>query len=118
MPFERLGLGGLLGGLTAVAGGQLAYQLGGGGRICGDDPCGLWYGVASTVVLEPVLIPAGVHLANHRNGNFSLSLVASSAVGAGALLLGQRVGIGPPIFLLTPVLQVIAATLVVRATSH
>src|SRR5215212_6979961 len=64
-PASRLG-GGFIGALAGLAVGQLAYQASGGGRLCGDDSCGLYVGLLATVIAEPVLIPVGVHLANHR----------------------------------------------------
>lgn len=116
--FGRLAGGGILGGLAAIGVGQIAYELGGGGRICGDDPCGLWAGVVSTIILEPVLIPVGVHLANHSQGNVGLAFLASAGAGIGGLLLDHEARIGAPLIVLTPLAQIVVAALVERATTH
>ncbi len=110
--------GGVLGAVAAIALGQIAYQAAGGGRLCGDDPCGLVVGILSTAIFEPVLVPLGAHFANHRRGNLGLSLLASSAAGAGALLLWNVTDTPEPFVALAPIVQIAVAALVERATSH
>jgi hypothetical protein len=117
-PTAQLIGGGFLGAVGAVALGQVAYQVAGGGRLCGDDDCGLWYGVLATVALEPVLIPVGVHIANHGQGSGGLTFLASAAAGAAGLFLGHAANLDNGFVYLLPVIQIGTAVIVERATTH
>jgi hypothetical protein len=111
-------LGGILGGGAGLFGGALAgYHLSGGGRICGDDSCGLYGGVLGAAVGEMALLPLGVHLANGRRGNYGLELLASVAIGVGGSALASDHDSN--VWLIAvPVAQLISVVMIERATSR
>jgi hypothetical protein len=88
---RRVILGGSAGATLAILAGRLTYELDGGGEICGDSPCGMIAGITTTLLLEPFLLPAGVHLANRRWGSFGGAFFASLAAGAATLWMGPGV---------------------------
>lgn len=112
---ETLFLGGVLGIGAAILGTRLAYEAGGGGRICGDDSCGLAAGITAFLVLEPLLVPAGVHLANHRRGSYPGTFFASLLGGTAALYVGNKLDLGAEFIYLGAALQISAAALIERA---
>lgn len=112
----RLLIGGALGGGLAMAATHLIYQAHGGGRICGDDPCGLYWGVMSLVLLEPVLIPVGVHLANHRRGSFPATFFASLVSGAAGLYVANNANLDEGMLIVVPAVQIIISALIERAS--
>jgi hypothetical protein len=75
-----------LGVAGSFVGGAVGYTLGGGGEICGDDPCGLVGGAFGAVIGEIVGVGLGVHLGNARAGRLDITIAAS----LGALLVGSR----------------------------
>jgi hypothetical protein len=111
----RLFLGGVAGMGAAILGTHLAYQAGGGGRICGDDPCGFAAGLTAFIVLEPILVPAGVHLANHRRGSFPGTVFGSLLTGTAALYVGSKLDLGEGFVYLGAALQVLGAAVLERA---
>ncbi|MEO8138993.1 MAG: hypothetical protein ABI742_05065 [Gemmatimonadota bacterium] len=109
------GLGG--GTVGAFAGGVLGWQLGGGNDICGDDSCGLAGAAYGALIGETTLLPLAIHLANHRHGNYWLSLLASAGISvAGILAVDAANAPGPLIGV--PVAQIISSILIERATAH
>jgi hypothetical protein len=109
-------LGGLLGGAVGVvAGGLAGAALGGGDRLCGDDPCGFEEAVWGAAVGMSVMLPLGVHLANHRRGSYGTELVASLVVGAVGLGLSSQSNNGAPL-VLVPVGQLVASILIERSS--
>lgn len=110
--------GGLAGGAVGLfGGGVLGYTLSGGGRICGDDSCGLLGGVYGAAMGEVVLLPLGVHLANRARGNYGYSLLASAAVGAIGVGLAGATN-STELLLAVPIGQLISSVLIERATSR
>lgn len=114
----RLLIGGALGGGVAMTATHLIYQANGGGRICGDDPCGLYWGVMSLVLLEPVLIPVGVHLANHRRGSFAATFFASLVSGAAGLYVANSANLDEEMLIVVPAVQIIISVLIERASEN
>lgn len=114
----RLVMGGVFGTAAAFGAGTLVYQLAGGGTICGDDPCGLVAGVVMALVVEPIVVPLGVHLANHRRGNYAATLFASAAATGAVLFGGSQLGMDRELWIVAPIVQIAAAVLAERATSH
>ena len=111
-------LGGILGGAAGLLGGGLAgYHLGGGGRLCGDDSCGLYAGVLGAVAGEMALLPLGVHLANHSHGNYGYSLLASVAIGVVGTSAAAKHESGL-VLLAVPIVQIVSSILIERATSR
>ena len=104
--------GGILGGVVGLFGGAFA-----GVAI---DPPGYWDvsvgGLIGASVGEVVGIPLGVHLANKKQGNFPLALLASLGVaGAG---VGLTAATEEPAFLIaTPIAQLIASIAVEQKTA-
>ena len=115
---ERLFLGGLVGMGASILGTRLAYEAGGGGRLCGDDDCGLAAGITALLVLEPLLVPAGVHLANHRRGSFAGTFFASLLSGTAALYVGNKLDLGVEFVYIGAAVQIAAAALMERAGEH
>ena len=111
-------LGGAAGAGLAIAASLFVYQMNGGGRICGDDPCGMYAGLMTLVVLEPILIPVGVHLGNHRRGSLGGTLFASLVSGAAALYVGNWTDLGPGTLVLVPGVQIVASALIERASQR
>jgi hypothetical protein len=107
----RLLLGGVVGGAAGVGAAVLIYQVAGGGDTCGDDPCGLYYGLLAGIVFEPIAVPLGVHLANNQRGNYVVSLLASVALGGAVWLGGSQLGLGDELIVLVPVAQLAGAIL-------
>jgi hypothetical protein len=113
---------GLGGAVSGFFGGMLVgWSLGGGGEICGDDPCGLYTGILGSLVGEAIGLPLGVHLANRRRGSFPLDLLTSLAsVAAGVTVMA---GIDPDYggtvaLAATPIVQLVATIAVERATGR
>lgn len=103
------------GAVAMVAGGHIGYALGGGSRVCGDDPCGFeeaMYGAAVGISLG---IPLGVHLANRSRGSFGTELATSLAIGAlgMTLALGANNGV---VLLAVPIAQLVASIAIERHT--
>ena len=69
------------------------------------------------VIGEATLLPLGVHLANHRRGNYGLSLLASAALGAAGVLAVEVANDGWPLIPI-PIAQLISSILIERATSR
>ena len=109
-------LGGAVGVGLAIAASQVAYHWSGGGRICGDDPCGMVAGLMTLILLEPILIPVGVHLADRQRGSFGGALFASLLSGAAALYVGNWTNLGHGTLVLVPVVQIVASALIERAS--
>jgi hypothetical protein len=117
----RAGTPGLV--LAGLGGGTVGFfsglfiggAIGGGNRICGDDACGLEEAAYGAVIGETALLPLGVHLANHRRGNYGLSLLASAGVTAVGLLAIDASNDGSPLIAI-PIAQLITSILIERAT--
>jgi hypothetical protein len=114
----RLLVGGVTGAGVAIAATHLIYQANGGGRICGDDPCGMYAGIMSLVLLQPILIPVGVHLANHRRGSFAGTFFASLVTGAAGLYVGSRANLGDGMLIVIPAVQITISALIERASEN
>jgi hypothetical protein len=111
-------LAGLGGGVVGFfAGGFVGYELGGGDLLCGDDDCGLEEAAYGAIAGESILLPLGVHLANHRRGNYGLSLLASAALGGIGILAVNASNDGTPI-IVVPIAQLVTSILIERATAH
>jgi hypothetical protein len=115
----RLVTFGLLGGgIGLVAGGLL-------GAVIGNDEDDSEHGwidalrgsVIGGTIGESIGLAGGVHLANHRQGSFSLGALASLAIGGvGAALVveNQDPPAAPIILVATPIAQLIATILIER----
>ena len=110
----RLFLGGVAGLGVAILGTHLAYQAGGGGRLCGDDSCGLAAGATALIVLEPILVPAGVHLANRRRGSFAATFFGSLLSGAALLYIGNALDLSEEFVYAGAAAQIAAAVIMER----
>jgi hypothetical protein len=108
-------VGAVAGAAGLFGGAALGSALGGGNRICGDDPCGLVGGAYGAMAGEALLLPLGVHLVNHRRGSYGTSLLASLGAGAAAAALLNDVQAG---VVVVPLVQLTTAILVERATSR
>lgn len=111
---EKLFLGGVAGLGAAIIGTRLAYEAAGGGRLCGDDSCGMYAGITAILVLEPLLVPAGVHLANHRRGSFPGTFFASLLAGTAALYVGNKLDLGVEFVYVGAAIQIAAAAIMER----
>lgn len=107
----RLVGGGVIGFAAAAGAATLIYQLAGGGTICGDDPCGLVGGLIGWILVEPVLVPLGVNLADRREGSYGAALFGSVVVGGGILAAGSRLGLDDELLLVVPVGQILGAVI-------
>ena len=112
----RLILGGAVGFGVAVLATRLVYQANGGGRICGDDPCGMYPAILTLMIAEPILIPVGVHAANHGRGSLGGTFFSSLLTAGAMLLVGNWIDMGDAGFYITPPVQILAAALVQRAS--
>lgn len=111
-------VGGVLGGTAGLFGGAIiGGRLGGGNSICYDDPCGLEEALLGAVIGETVLLPLGVHLANHSRGNYGYSLLGALAVGAAGIGLAGATD-SAELLLAIPIGQIISSVLIERATSR
>lgn len=109
---------GVVGGAAGLFGGAIiGGTLGGGNSICYDDPCGLEEALLGAVLGESVLLPLGVHLANHSHGNYGYSLLGSLAVGAVGIGLAGAID-STELLLAVPIGQIISSVLIERATSR
>ena len=114
-PLPRAMIGGLLGVGASLGAGAAAYLLAGGGRVCGDDPCGLPAGLVVGALSEVILLPLGVHLGDNRAGNLGLTLLASTGAGVISAAVG---GFDPDggFVIIVPVSQFLAALVAERAS--
>ena len=103
------------GAVAMAASGYIGSALGGGNRICGDDPCGFLEAIYGAAVGISVGIPLGVHLANRGRGSFGTELATSLAIGAlgMTLALGANDGV---VLLAVPVAQRVASIAIERHT--
>jgi hypothetical protein len=116
--FPWLVVGGLTGGMAGFfGGGYLGYLLSGGDRGCGEEDCGLLGVVYGAAAGESILLPLGVHLANHRRGSYAYSLLASVAVGALGIGLAGATD-SAELLLAVPIGQLVSSVLIERATSR
>jgi hypothetical protein len=108
-----------LGGLGAATVGTFAGAVL-GARLTTRYPCedcgleGLVYG---GVAGGSALLPLGVHLANGRRGNYGASLAASLGIGAAGLAVAVASREGA-VMLTVPVLQLVSAIAIERATAR
>ncbi|MBA2565773.1 MAG: hypothetical protein H0V09_10170 [Gemmatimonadetes bacterium] len=65
---------------------------------------------------ESVLLPLGVHVANGRQGNFGLELLASLGIGAAGVGLAVATDNGLPLIPVVPA-QLLASIAIERGTS-
>lgn len=111
-------LAGLTGGTLGFFGGlYLGSAIGGGNRICGDDACGLEEAAYGAVIGESVLLPLGIHLANHSRGNYGLSLLASAGIAAVGIAAISATDDASPL-IAVPIAQIVSSILIERATAH
>lgn len=107
-------LGAAVGGLAGlILLGHAGYYLGGGGEVCGDDPCGFAGAIFGMLLGEAVGVGLGAHLGNGRRGNALAPVGASLGVLLVAGFFGDQVPEGSVLFV--PILQIAAA--VVAETS-
>ena len=108
-------VGGLAAGVVGFyVGGYTGAALGGGNRVCGDDPCGLVGAVWGAAAGVSTFIPLGVHLANHRRGSYGAELAASLLVGAVGVGLAFQANDAVPL-LFVPVGQLVTSILIEHA---
>jgi len=95
------GVGGGLMGMFVL--GWAGYHVGGGGEICGDDPCGFAEGIYGALFGEILGVAAGVHVANRRLGSFGADLCASllTLVVASAVFSGTNSDVAVPVALIS-----------------
>jgi hypothetical protein len=106
------GIGAVVGGAVGLfAVGYAAFYLGGGDRIVGDDPAGLWYGLMGAMVGEAVGIGLGAHLGNGRRGSALASVGASLGVLLLAGVVAEYTDLPGPFVLFVPMAQIAAAVI-------
>jgi hypothetical protein len=109
-----MALGGVLGGAAgAFAGGIIGAKAADTCEDCALE--GLIYGFVGG---GSAALPLGVHLANHRRGNYGLSLLASLAIGAvgfGTTLATHGDG---RLMIAVPVLQLVSSIAIERTTAE
>lgn len=111
--------GALAGGvLGAFFGSYSGYYLTGGGRICGDDPCGLVGGLYGFLLGEFVGIGLGAHLGHGRRGQASAAIGGSFAALLLAGMLGSVIEAGDAWIVLVPAAQITAAVAAEVASSR
>jgi hypothetical protein len=118
-PFPReetnpglLAAGGVVGAVAGMFAGALV-----GGKLTENDceDCGLAGVVYGGIIGGSAGLPFGVHLVNHRQGSFGLSLLSSLAIGGLGLAMAAETNSGA-IMLPVPVLQVVSSILIERRT--
>lgn len=118
--FERripaMMIGGALGTASTFVVTYAAYELSGGGDICGDAACGGPSALVTLFFVEPALTALGVHLGNGRRGDFHATMGASYLIGWGGTALGARLGADRGLILLIPIAQIAASILVESLT--
>lgn len=108
----RLVMGGVgLGIVGVVLGGYAGAKIEENGGCTGEDFCGLAGALLGATIGETLLLPAGVHVANHARGSYLLAVGATSlvAVGVWTVALGANNG---TVLLAIPAGQLITAALV------
>jgi hypothetical protein len=116
---------GLAGGAVGVlAGGLLGGVIGGGsffgGRDCPNEEwvCAIRGAFIGAVIGESLLLPLGVHLADHRQGSWPLAALASSAIGGlGAVLAYENQDSAVWIVSLTPIAQ-LASSIAIQGSTR
>jgi hypothetical protein len=105
--------GGLLGGAVGVFAGGLA-----GLRLTEHDceDCGIVGAVYGAIAGGSALLPFGVHVANHRRGDFGLSLLSSLAIGGAGLAIATQTN-SAAVMISVPVLQIASSILIERRTA-
>lgn len=102
-------LGGLLGAVPGVvAGAIVGYQVDRSDGCYGDEWCGLWGGLAGATIGSTLLVPAGVHLANHRRGSFGAGVGWSAVVAVAGWTTAIAFDSATPLIVL-PFAQIVAA---------
>jgi hypothetical protein len=114
----RLLLGGGVGAGLAILATHIIYQANGGGTLCGDDPCGTYPALLTLMLAEPILVPVGVHAANHGRGSFAGTFFGSLVTLGTMFLLGNWTDMGPSVLYLTPPLQIVVSALIQRASER
>ena len=113
-----MALGGVVGGAIGLFGGGLVgYELGGGGRVCGDDSCGFLGMFLGAAVGEVIMLPLGVHVGNGKRGSYGAAFAASTAVAVGGLLILGQADVGEAAVIL-PIGQIVAAMLAEKAAAR
>lgn len=124
LDFQSESPAGLLVG-TGLLAGALGFFAGGftGAEIdkASSDGYEEWDGLAGFVVGAPIgeslLLPIGIHLANDRQGNLPLSLLASASIAGTGIFLALA-SEEPYILLSIPIVQLIACTEIELSTSR
>ena len=102
-------VGGLLGAVPGVvAGAIVGYQVDRSDGCYGDEWCGLWGGLIGATAGTTLLIPTGVHIANHGRGSFGAGLGWSAL----AAVAGWTTAIAlddPTPLIIFPFAQIVAA---------
>jgi hypothetical protein len=110
----RLVMGGLgLGVVGVFLGGYAGARIEENGGCAGDEFCGLAGALVGATVGETLLLPAGVHIANHQRGSYALDLGAAGLVALGGWLLTVATNDGVAL-LAIPVGQLVTAVLIER----
>lgn len=118
VPSVNLVLGGVAGGIVGgFLGATAGYYLGGGGKQCGDDSCGVLGGVVGFLVGEPLGVGAGVHLGDRARGNALLDVLGAAGVGYLALFASHSDPSGP-LLAAAAIAQVGVAVGIERATAR
>jgi len=113
----RMILGGLLGGAIGFFGGGFA------GALINDDQDGedeleVVEGFAvGAVIGETLLLPLGVNIANYRQGSYSLSLLAATAITAVGLAFATSGEDELEFLIPVPVLQLISSVMIEKRTT-
>lgn len=112
----------ILGGLV---GGALGFFVGGfaGALInsddSGDDLAGALQGFAlGATIGETITLPLGVHLANHRQGNYGLSLLAAAAITGVGIAIATSGEDQLEYLIPVPALQLVSSILIEKRTTR
>lgn len=117
-PSFSLVLGGVLGLAATGVLVRATYELAGGDRICGDDACGFYAALFTSLAAEPFLVPAGVHLANRRRGSYTSAAVASAAIWVGSLIVLSKLDAPGEYIFLVPMAQIVSSVAIIQHTTR
>jgi hypothetical protein len=114
----RMILGGLLGGAIGFFGGGFAGAVINDTDDSEDDLAALAGFALGAVIGETLTLPLGVHVANRRQGNYGLSLLASAAITGVGIALATSGDDRLEYLIPVPVLQLFSSILIEKRTSN
>lgn len=117
-PDPQMILGGLLGGVIGFFGGGITGALINDTDDSEDDLAALAGFALGAVIGETLTLPLGVHLANHRQGSYGFSLLASAAITGVGIAIATSGEDRLEYLIPVPVLQLVSSILIEKSTSN